>query len=175
VLLRRESLGAADVVRRVVALQAQHVASPYLALWNRLTDFDPADLDAAFAYRRSHAFHTAVAALGAKRKFIKPTARGRTARSSGSTGPSRSSGPTVTSSSATTSVPKPLPHGSRSTTLNVATQHSAVSHPSAACDHRDGRIHLEAEEVLDPGPGLCFRHVQEVFLPELRGIEDVGA
>jgi hypothetical protein len=44
--LRRESLGVADAVRRVVAPQA---ASPYLALWNRLTDLDPADLDAAVA------------------------------------------------------------------------------------------------------------------------------
>jgi hypothetical protein len=48
-LLRREPLGVADAVRRVVALQAQQAASPYLALWNRLIDFDPADLDAAFA------------------------------------------------------------------------------------------------------------------------------
>jgi hypothetical protein len=48
-LLRRESLGVAEAVRRVVALQAQTPASPYLALWNRLTDFDPAELDAAFA------------------------------------------------------------------------------------------------------------------------------
>jgi len=48
-LLERQPLGAADAVRRVVALQAQHPASPYLALWNRLADFDPADLDAAFA------------------------------------------------------------------------------------------------------------------------------
>ena len=50
-LLRRESLGVADAVRRVVALQAQQPASPYLALWNRLADFDPADLDAAFTDR----------------------------------------------------------------------------------------------------------------------------
>jgi hypothetical protein len=50
-LLRRESLDVADAVRRVVALQAQQPASPYLALWNRLADFDPADLDAAFAAR----------------------------------------------------------------------------------------------------------------------------
>ncbi|MDP9366084.1 MAG: winged helix DNA-binding domain-containing protein [Chloroflexota bacterium] len=49
VLLRREPLGVADAVRRVVALQAQQAASPYLALWNRLTAFDPAELDAAFA------------------------------------------------------------------------------------------------------------------------------
>ncbi|MET9469545.1 winged helix DNA-binding domain-containing protein [Streptomyces sp. NPDC006544] len=48
-LLRREPLGAADGVRRVVAVQAQHAASPYLALWNRLEAFDPAGLDAAFA------------------------------------------------------------------------------------------------------------------------------
>jgi Winged helix DNA-binding domain len=39
----------AEAVRRVVALQAQQAASPYLALWNRLAGFDPADLDAAFA------------------------------------------------------------------------------------------------------------------------------
>ena len=48
-LLERETLGVADAVRRVVALQAQQPASPYLALWNRLTGFDPADLDTAFA------------------------------------------------------------------------------------------------------------------------------
>ena len=50
-LLGRASLGVAEAARRVVALQAQHAASPYLALWNRLTAFDPADLDAAFAGR----------------------------------------------------------------------------------------------------------------------------
>jgi hypothetical protein len=48
-LLEREPLDVEDGVRRVVALQAQHPASPYLALWNRLTAFDPARLDAAFA------------------------------------------------------------------------------------------------------------------------------
>jgi Winged helix DNA-binding domain len=47
-LLRREALDVSDAVRRVVALQAQQPASPYLALWNRLTAFDPAGLDAAF-------------------------------------------------------------------------------------------------------------------------------
>ena len=50
-LLRREPLDVVDAVRRVVALQAQEPASPYLALWNRIEDFDPADLDAAFADR----------------------------------------------------------------------------------------------------------------------------
>ncbi|MCK2212257.1 winged helix DNA-binding domain-containing protein [Actinomadura sp. ATCC 31491] len=48
-LLRREPLDAGAAVRRLVALQAQQPASPYLALWNRLSGFDPAGLDAAFA------------------------------------------------------------------------------------------------------------------------------
>ena len=50
-LLRREPLDVADAVRRVVALQAQWTASPYLALWNRLAGFDPTGLDAAFTDR----------------------------------------------------------------------------------------------------------------------------
>ena len=51
-LLRREPLPVAEAVRRVVALQAQEAASPYLALWNRVDPFDPAELDAAFADHR---------------------------------------------------------------------------------------------------------------------------
>jgi hypothetical protein len=47
-LLRREPLDVGAAVRRVVALQGQHAASPYLALWNRVAGFDPADLDTAF-------------------------------------------------------------------------------------------------------------------------------
>jgi hypothetical protein len=50
-LLRREPLDVRDGAHRVVALQAQEAASPYLALWNRLAPFDPADLDTAFADR----------------------------------------------------------------------------------------------------------------------------
>lgn len=50
-LLRREPLSVVDGVRRVVAIQAQEAASLYLALWNRVASFDPADLDAAFAER----------------------------------------------------------------------------------------------------------------------------
>jgi hypothetical protein len=48
-LLGRESLSVAEGVRRIVAIQAQHPASPYIALWNRLVDFDPVELDTAFA------------------------------------------------------------------------------------------------------------------------------
>ena len=47
-LLEREPLDVVEAARRVVALQAQHPASPYLALWNRVSDFDPGELDAAF-------------------------------------------------------------------------------------------------------------------------------
>jgi hypothetical protein len=48
-LLRREPGTAVDGVRRAVALQAQEAPSPYLALWNRVEGFDPAELDRAFA------------------------------------------------------------------------------------------------------------------------------
>ncbi|MES2208872.1 MAG: winged helix DNA-binding domain-containing protein [Chloroflexota bacterium] len=48
-LLRREPMSVVEAVRRVTALQAQEPASPYLALWNRVEGFDPADLDRAFA------------------------------------------------------------------------------------------------------------------------------
>ena len=48
-LLRREKLGVVDAVHRIVALQAQEPATPYIALWNRLARFDPSDLDRVFA------------------------------------------------------------------------------------------------------------------------------
>ena len=50
-LLQRARLDPADAVRRVVAVQAQEPASPYLALWNRIDRFDGAALDRAFADR----------------------------------------------------------------------------------------------------------------------------
>ena len=50
-LLQREPLDVCEGIRRVVAIQAQEPASPYLALWNRLESFDAADLDAVFARR----------------------------------------------------------------------------------------------------------------------------
>jgi hypothetical protein len=48
-LLARARLAVPDAVRRIVAIQAQEPASPYLALWSRVAGFDPRDLDAAFA------------------------------------------------------------------------------------------------------------------------------
>ena len=51
-LLEREAVPVVDAVRRIVAVQAQEPASPYIALWNRIAGFDPADLDAAFRDHR---------------------------------------------------------------------------------------------------------------------------
>ncbi|WP_416984526.1 winged helix DNA-binding domain-containing protein [Streptomyces sp. T028] len=50
-LLNREALTIPDAVRRIVALQAQYPASPYIALWNRVAGFRPTDLDDAFTAR----------------------------------------------------------------------------------------------------------------------------
>jgi hypothetical protein len=47
-LLRREPISVVEAVRRVMALQAQSPPSPYLALWNRVAGFDPAELDQAY-------------------------------------------------------------------------------------------------------------------------------
>lgn len=51
-LLGRGAVDVVEAVRRVVALQAQEPASPYLALWNRVEGLDPGDLDRAFAEQR---------------------------------------------------------------------------------------------------------------------------
>jgi hypothetical protein len=49
VLLRREPLEIAAAVRRVMTMQAQQAASPYLAMWNRVADLDLTAVDSAFA------------------------------------------------------------------------------------------------------------------------------
>lgn len=48
-LLGRERTDPVTAVQRLCAVQAQEAASPYIALWSRLADFDPATLDTAFA------------------------------------------------------------------------------------------------------------------------------
>lgn len=48
-LLQRHHLPVVDAVRKIVAIQAQEAASPYVALWNRVSGFDPSELDRAFA------------------------------------------------------------------------------------------------------------------------------
>ncbi|MEE1762453.1 winged helix DNA-binding domain-containing protein [Streptomyces sp. SP18BB07] len=51
-LLNRAELDVPTAIRHIVALQAQHPASPYIALWNRLSPFDPTTLDAALTDHR---------------------------------------------------------------------------------------------------------------------------
>ena len=50
-LSRRKQASVVEAVGQVVALQAQEPASPYLALWNRISSFDPVELDTAFLER----------------------------------------------------------------------------------------------------------------------------
>ncbi|MYT70341.1 MULTISPECIES: winged helix DNA-binding domain-containing protein [unclassified Streptomyces] len=83
-LLERADIGVEDAVRRVVALQAQQPASPYVALWNRVAGFRAEELDAAFAAFRVvkstlmritlHAVH--VDDYPALRAAVEPTVRG---------------------------------------------------------------------------------------------------
>lgn len=51
-LLDRQRLEPVEAVERLVALQAQEAASPYIALHARLDGFDAAEMDAAFRHRR---------------------------------------------------------------------------------------------------------------------------
>lgn len=51
-LLERAAIRPTTAIRRIGGLQAQEPASPYLALWSRLAQFDPAALDRAFQQRR---------------------------------------------------------------------------------------------------------------------------
>lgn len=48
-LASRRPMTVVEAVRSVLALQAQEPAAPYLALWNRIQDFDPSDVDQAMA------------------------------------------------------------------------------------------------------------------------------
>ncbi len=52
-LLDREEIGTVEALERIGGVQAQEKASPYIALWTRLADFDPADLTAAIQDRRA--------------------------------------------------------------------------------------------------------------------------
>jgi hypothetical protein len=51
-LLERAELGPVEAIERVVALQAQEPASPFVGIWSRLMDFRADDLDRAFRDRR---------------------------------------------------------------------------------------------------------------------------
>src|SRR4051794_35495540 len=43
-LLERSATPAAEMIERLVGMQAQVPSNPYVALWTRLRDFDPAEL-----------------------------------------------------------------------------------------------------------------------------------
>ncbi|MER8035185.1 winged helix DNA-binding domain-containing protein [Streptomyces hydrogenans] len=83
-LLAREPVGVEEAVRRVVALQAQQPGSPYVALWNRVADFDPAALDEAiggFRLVRSTLMRITLHLVHAEdyrpfRQAVEPTLRG---------------------------------------------------------------------------------------------------
>ncbi|TDW98308.1 winged helix DNA-binding domain-containing protein [Kribbella sp. VKM Ac-2566] len=57
-LLRRESSTVAELIERLVGLQAQAPLAPYVALWSRLEGFDPAELSALMTER--HAVRTSL-------------------------------------------------------------------------------------------------------------------
>ena len=52
-LLERRSMTAIAAIEHLVGLQAQAPLAPYVALWSRLVDFDPADLSKAIIERRA--------------------------------------------------------------------------------------------------------------------------
>jgi hypothetical protein len=52
-LLERVRRPAADVVEHLVGLQAQEPIDPYVALWTRIDDFDPAELGTMIEERRA--------------------------------------------------------------------------------------------------------------------------
>ncbi len=52
-LLERVDLPAAEVIERLVGMQAQNPLDPYTALWSRVRGFDPAELSTLLAERRA--------------------------------------------------------------------------------------------------------------------------
>jgi hypothetical protein len=52
-LLERQAMPAIEAIEHLVGLQAQAPLAPYVALWSRLVDFDPAELSNAIVERRA--------------------------------------------------------------------------------------------------------------------------
>lgn len=68
-LLERAALSPVEAIERLVALQAQEPASPYIALWSRVRDFDAESLRRAFAERdvvKSTLFRVTLHAVSAR-------------------------------------------------------------------------------------------------------------
>src|SRR5690606_18454423 len=94
--------------------------------------------------------------MASVRSSSNPIAPGRTAKSNASTALCKPSGPTGTSSPATTNASQHLRPGSSTTTMNDATGHSEAILPSADCDQRPDRVHLgvmSRQVVLDSADG----------------------
>lgn len=51
-LMRRETWGVAETLRRLIGLQAQEPQNPFVALWTRLGGFEPSELDRLMEERR---------------------------------------------------------------------------------------------------------------------------
>jgi hypothetical protein len=52
-LLTRSKSSAAAMIERLVGMQAQNPLDPYVALWSRIEDFDPAELSRLIESRRA--------------------------------------------------------------------------------------------------------------------------
>ena len=52
-LLRRRMLSAVEAIERLVGMQAQAPAPPYVGLWTRFADFDPDELGRMISSRRA--------------------------------------------------------------------------------------------------------------------------
>ncbi|MEH0429815.1 winged helix DNA-binding domain-containing protein [Streptomyces stelliscabiei] len=146
-LLAREPLTVPEAIRRIVAVQAQQPASPYIALWNRLSPFDPAALDAALTDHtvvRATLMRITVHAVHADdytpfREAMEPTLRGSRL------GDPRYRASGLTATDADAFLPHLLDH--------------AHGHPRTATELRTRlEEHLGTTTALDSGGHRMLRH-----------------
>lgn len=104
--------------------------------------------DSAFAYKNSAVFQAAVAGLGARQKFIRSIAHGRTARSRDSIARWLRNGPMRGGGSPVPSALRASLSGSRNTTLGEATPRPEELVLPLGCQQRDGRVHLDPHSSM---------------------------